>query len=494
MKVLPGLFQDTLLRLLQQAHKRAEQHKKDILISLTVPITVRDGLTLFSSNRYQQDSQFFWEHPQTQRTLVGIGCATRIQLDGGSRFQAVNAYWKELLQHAVIQEEHTLSLSSGQAHISGPILFGGFAFHETEEKSALWEGFPGASFVVPLILFSTHKEDTTVTFNYIVKPDTALYRDEDYCVTIFSQLLVLQEETYTPGASHPERELLIKRDKQFLTADDWKQLVSQSVQSIRQGEYQKIVLARGIKIELQPATERFNIGDIVNHLRHHHSNAYIFALQHEKRYFCGATPELLINTHNGTIHTMALAGSAPRGQTLAEDQNIAMHLLQSKKLLEEHRFVVSAIYQALQPLCASVSYSENPEILRLENVQHLITPLAGKLLPMRTILDLVEALHPTPAVGGLPQKKALEIIRQEEKLDRGWYASPIGWLDAYGNGEFAVALRSSLIDGQSATLFAGCGIVADSDPEEEYKETCWKFQAMMNSLGVGISTLPQQDL
>ncbi len=139
--------------------------------------------------------------------------------------------------------------------------------------------------------------------------------------------------------------------------------------------------------------------------------------------------------------------------------------------------------EALQHHCTTVHISAAPQLLKLKNVQHLKTPIAGELIPGRCILDVIADLHPTPAVGGFPRHAALEAIRNTEKLDRGWYAGPLGWIGASGHGEFAVALRSGLIDGGKATLFAGCGIVSGSDPQAEYAESCLKFQVMLRGLG-----------
>ncbi len=139
--------------------------------------------------------------------------------------------------------------------------------------------------------------------------------------------------------------------------------------------------------------------------------------------------------------------------------------------------------EALEHHCTHVQVSSVPELLKLKNVQHLKTSIAGELLPGRSILDIVAELHPTPAVGGFPRQAALEAIRHTEKLERGWYAAPLGWIGMSGHGEFAVALRSALIDGSEARLFAGCGIVADSDPQVEFDESWLKFQVMLRALG-----------
>ncbi len=161
---------------------------------------------------------------------------------------------------------------------------------------------------------------------------------------------------------------------------------------------------------------------------------------------------------------MALAGSAPRGATGEEDRHLGSELLYSAKNREEHEIVTTTIRDSLASLCSRIWITDTPELLRLKNIQHLQTAIVGELLPGRSMLEALHALHPTPAVGGSPTEQALAFIRAHENLDRGWYAGPIGWIDLRGNGEFAVALRSALLEKNQATLFAGCGIVRDSDP------------------------------
>ncbi len=157
--------------------------------------------------------------------------------------------------------------------------------------------------------------------------------------------------------------------------------------------------------------------------------------------------------------------------------------LDDEKNNDEHAIVVAMVWEALKNHCTSVHTSAAPQLLKLKNLQHLMTPFAGELISGRCILDVLADLHPTPAVGGFPRHAALAAIRETEKLDRGWYAGPLGWIGANGHGEFAVALRSGLIDGGQATLFAGCGIVSSSDPQAEYAESNLKFQVMLRGLG-----------
>ncbi len=260
------------------------------------------------------------------------------------------------------------------------------------------------------------------------------------------------------------------------------QKVAEVAHDIRDGLFEKVVLARSVQVTPQTETS-FEIGAVLNRLRQSYPGTYIFALQRGTQFFIGATPERLVQAQNGQIHTMALAGSAPRGTTQAEDERLGAELLRSEKNGIEHAVVVATVRKALLAHCSSVHVSDTPHLLKLKNVQHLETPIIGELLPGRCILDVMADLHPTPAVGGFPREEALATIRRVEQLDRGWYAGPLGWIGAGGHGEFAVALRSGLVTEQEATLFAGCGIVGDSDPQSEYAESCLKLQGMLRGLG-----------
>ena len=259
----------------------------------------------------------------------------------------------------------------------------------------------------------------------------------------------------------------------------WKSMVRNAVHSIQNGAYEKVVLARGMQVLSDDA---FDIGITLNRLRASHPHAYVFAIQRGERYFVGATPERLVQVSDGQIRTMALAGSAPRGRTQEEDRRLGMELLHNTKNHGEHAIVVTMVYNALKHLCSRMKIADTPKLLRLQNIQHLHTLIVGELLPGQGILGALQSLHPTPAVGGFPRDIALAVIRDNEHLDRGWYSGPIGWIDTNGNGEFAVALRSALIDGTTATLFAGCGIVADSNAESEYTESCLKLAVMLRAL------------
>jgi isochorismate synthase len=226
----------------------------------------------------------------------------------------------------------------------------------------------------------------------------------------------------------------------------------------------------------------FDPAAVLRALGTRYNDCYLFAIDRGGRCFLGATPERLVRKSGALVKTTCLAGTTRRGGTPDEDEILGADLLASGKNRAEHAVVVHMIAGAMQAVCTDLQRPNTPTLLRLANVQHLYTPIVGRLRDGVSLLDLVARLHPTPAVGGFPRAAALAHIRAVEGMDRGWYAAPVGWLDARGDGEFAVALRSALLHGDTARLFAGCGIMADSEPDAEYAETLVKLRAMLSAL------------
>ena len=213
------------------------------------------------------------------------------------------------------------------------------------------------------------------------------------------------------------------------------------------------------------------------------NDSYVFAFESNGDCFIGATPERLMKKENDQVYSACLAGSIARGKNDIEDELLGKTLLTDDKNLMEHQFVVDMIKVAMEDSCSEVNIPKQPYLLKLKNIQHLYTPVNGKVKQHTSLLSLVEKLHPTPALGGLPKNLAIEKIREVEDLDRGLYGGPIGWVDYQGNGEFAVAIRSGLIQGDEVSIFAGCGVVEDSIAEMEYQETNIKFTPMLSALG-----------
>jgi isochorismate synthase len=258
-------------------------------------------------------------------------------------------------------------------------------------------------------------------------------------------------------------------------------LVEKALGSIGEGELEKVVVARSCTVT---GSRRFETLRVLRSLRALHPSCTIFALARGPVTFLGATPERLVRLEQGLVQADAVAGTAPRGRTPEQDRCLARELVESKKDQEEHSVVVRCVLEALAPHCGTLLAPESPDLLQTDGIQHLHTPIQGRLRDPSntTVLDLVGDLHPTPAVGGAPREPALAWLRCHEGLDRGWYAGSLGWLTPEGDGEFAVALRSLLLRGSEATLFAGAGIVAGSDPDAELLETRLKLRTALAAL------------
>ncbi|HZO74885.1 MAG TPA: isochorismate synthase [Ktedonobacteraceae bacterium] len=469
---------DLLLATLQQASSQAARLGRGVLASFSQPVEFCNPLRVFIAFRQlAMGESFFWERPREQRALVGVGAAATIEAHGSTRFAKATEQWRALQQDAVI----ACAPGAMPHDTGGPVFFGGFAFDPLNTHTPLWKGFPDGLLVLPALAFHCNEDGAALTINRIV---AAAEDVENLARAIIAAMSRVQAEVerIVPDPQQVMsrgREQLLEQD--LLPRAEWQAQVADAVKMIRGGAYEKVVLARGVRV-INDA-KAFDIDTTLCRLRMNYPGAYVFAIQRGERYFTGATPERLICSQDGQLQTIALAGSAPRGTSEEEDQCLGEELLQSEKNQGEHNIVVATIRDALATLCSKVQVAETPHLLKLKNIQHLETTIVGELLPGRCVLEAIEDLHPTPAVGGFPRLPTLAAIRENEQLDRGWYAGPIGWIGASGNGEFAVALRSALVNGSEATLFAGCGIVADSNPESEYAESCLKLQVMLRGLG-----------
>ena len=267
-------------------------------------------------------------------------------------------------------------------------------------------------------------------------------------------------------------------------ADGYQAMVSTAVRRIREGTMRKVVLARTMQVE---AGRRLDPVRLAHRLRAVDPHAFTFITPDEaEASLVGASPELLVSKRGLDVRSTPLAGSAPRSGDPEEDRANADALLASAKDREEHSIVVEAIEDVLGTYCERLDHDREPVLVETANVWHLATRFEGQLRdPSPGVVELVAALHPTPAVGGTPTAVAKAAIDELEPFDRGGYAGAVGWMDAEGDGEWAIALRCARLDGQRATLYAGAGIVADSQPANELDETDRKFRAFLDSLRWG---------
>jgi len=256
----------------------------------------------------------------------------------------------------------------------------------------------------------------------------------------------------------------------------YEQAVARAVERIRGGELEKIVLAREVRAE---APRAHDPAALFAALRELFPSCYCFCVGTPEAAFLGASPELLVRRRGAGAQTVALAGSTRRSADPAVDDHLGEQLARSAKNRSEHEIVVRRIERSLRPHSVWVEAGREPVLIKVANIQHLATPIHAQLADPRSAVELAGMLHPTPAVGGEPNDRAVEAIAELERLDRGWYAGPVGWMDATEDGEFCVALRSALLRDRTAHLFAGAGIVADSDPEAELAETELKLGALL---------------
>jgi menaquinone-specific isochorismate synthase len=372
--------------------------------------------------------------------LAGWGEAARVTLPAGAdRFTAADKWLREVTDSADIDD-------GVRRRGSGLVAFGTFTFDDASDGSVL------------------------------IVPRAVLGRDgtgNAWLTTITPQ----GERPWVPGPFEPP---VPPGDLRWhdgsLSAPEWEQAVGEAVHRItHSADLRKVVLARDLHASADiPIDPRV----LLRWLAARYPGCYTFACDG----LVGATPELLIGKDGWEVSSLVLAGTTPRGATQAEDSDLARTMLGSAKENEEHEYAAASLRDTLSPLCAAMYVAPRPELIRLPNVQHLGTRVRGTLAAARSALALVAAVHPTAAVGGTPTAAAVEVIRELESMDRERYAGPVGWVDAYGNGEWCIALRCAQLDGNRARLFAGCGIVAGSDPAAELAETESKLRPMRNAL------------
>jgi menaquinone-specific isochorismate synthase len=378
--------------------------------------------------------------------LAGWGEAARISIPAGEdRFTAGEKWLIELFEGADVTDEVGLPGC-------GPVAFGSFTFDPTSDGSVL---------VVPAAVLGRACGRSWLT-------------------TIGERALA------APAGPAPAPAGLRWHDGS-LTAPQWQRAVCAAVARIRAGDLSKVVLARDL---YATASQDIDARALLARLAARYPDCWTFCCAG----LVGATPELYIRRVGADVRSLVLAGTTPRGGSAAEDDALGAALLASAKDVEEHRYAVADVRAALAPLCDRLDIDEQPWLLRLANLQHLATGVTGRLAgspqagPAAALsehasaLALAAALHPTAAVCGTPAGAAMELIRELEGMDRGRYAGPVGWVDARGNGEWGIALRCAELDGRRARLFAGCGIVADSDPVAELAETQVKFRPMQDAL------------
>jgi menaquinone-specific isochorismate synthase len=371
--------------------------------------------------------------------LIGFGEYKKIELTGEDRFEKAKAWWQIQLSEFKIQNNVH---GSG----TGPILFGSFSF-DPNEKSIL---------VIPEIILGKKAGKSWVTW---------IGNDTQPNFSTISNSLPSGEITWSNGA---------------LSESQWKDQVSFAVDSIKQNKLEKVVLARD---QVAASTVAINTRGLLQRLEIEYPSTWLFLVDG----LIGATPELLVRLSKSLVTSRVLAGTIRKTGNEDRDLALAASLAKSSKDLEEHEYAVRSVADALAPFCSSTNVPESPFVLHLSNVMHLATDVTGVLndsAKQADIFTLIQQLHPSAAVCGTPTSAAKKFIIDFEKMNRERYAGPVGWLDANGDGEIAIALRCGQLsqDNKSIRIFAGCGVVAGSDPANELAESQAKLMPMRTAL------------
>lgn len=415
--------------------------------------------------------RFYWRDGSTGITFVGMGAALSLMGYGESRFDTIERQARALFAHAEITVDHPLA---------GPRLCGGFAFRGDFIPDVTWSAFHPAHFILPHYQLAWAPApggsgEGWLTLNTLVGPeedlaDSRLQLREALAI----RLALLSETDDAPANGLPKTEPQIDYPLSFA---EWQGMIDAAQDAFLTTPLKKVVLSRICQVR---SPQAINADRALADLNARYPGCYTFLFEPRPHHaFLGAPPELLVRVVGDQFETMSLAGSAPRGITPEEDAAHAADLLASAKDRHEHALVVDALRRRLQPLAQELDMADEPQILTLSNIHHLHTPVRATLAQPAGVLPLVELLHPTPALGGSPRDLALAFIQEHEPTLRGWYAAPVGWIDANLDGSFAVAIRSAVVQDRRAWLYAGGGIVPGSVPQREWEETEWKFRPML---------------
>ncbi len=371
--------------------------------------------------------------------LVGWGRAAAYRTGGPRRFADAERWWTHTAKRAVVRDEVGMPGT-------GPICFGSLTFSADSTDRAV--------FVVPEVVVGHRGERWWVT--------TATTGPAPWpALDAGAPPRAPREVAFADGA---------------LPSAEWEARVAEAVARIGRGDLDKVVLARDLLVQArEPVDPRW----VLRSLAGRYDNTWVFAVDG----LLGATPELLVRRERGLVTSRVLAGTIRRSGDDAHDLGLAASLARSSKDLEEHEYAVRSVAEALAPHCSSMNVPESPFVLHLPNVMHLATDVTGVAANGASSLSLAAALHPTAAVGGTPTAAACELIAELEGMDRGRYAGPVGWMDASGDGHWGIALRSGCyLAPDTLRIFAGCGIVAGSEPEDELAESDAKFLPMRDAL------------
>ncbi len=453
---------------LNGCRQRAIEKSHPQLVSISVASDLLDPLAVLESIYDPSEPHFYVERPLEGVALAGAEVAIQSVCRSGDRFETAKSFIADTLDNAV-------AVGDAGLPFFGPHFFCGFTFFDEVGEG---EPFPPATLFVPSWQVSVKRGICVATANALLDEGSdieSISKRIWNANTKFKSFDYRSVDVSTGESRRPEWQM-----EEASEEGDFSDSVGRAIKEVDSEVFEKIVLARVRDLR---ANQVFHPLEILNAMRDRYPDCYSFSFANGRgQSFIGASPERLVKVEEQEFAADALAGSAPRGLSAREDARLGSELLNSEKDRYEQKVVLDSICRRLESLGTEVQVDEEPTLKRLSNVQHLYNEVHGKLREGMNLLDLVEQLHPSPAVGGSPRESACERISHYEAFARGLYAGPIGWVDSNLEGEFLVAIRSALIDGDAARLYAGVGIDKGTVPEKELQETNLKFKALLENL------------
>jgi len=435
------------------------------IVSISLEIDLVDPLVVLDKLAQLNEINFYFENKGKGEAIAAIDSVAELHIDGTERFSKAEYFIKNSLKNII-------NFGNNNLPFSGPHFFCYFSFFPQNSQADY--PFPSATIFLPRWQISVKNQRCILVMNSVINASAN--------INIILQTLCNKVDTINSLKYYsPNLEVFPGNfsRKSVTNATQFKRSVISALEKIRNNHLTKIVLADALDVR---SNNDFDLFKSLNNLRQIHPNCYIFSTSNGKgQNFIGASPERLICIHKQKLITDALAGSAPRGKTPAEDAANANLLINNEKEKHEHSLVIDFITQRLSQI-GLLPQVLPPRLRQLSNIQHLWTPISALVPANVHPLKIVAQLHPTPAVAGAARDIACDEIRRYENFERGLYAAPLGWVDSEGNCEFIVGIRSALIDGDRARLYAGAGIVAGSDPEKEFAEVQLKLQALLKAL------------
>lgn len=438
------------------------------LVATAVRHEAVDPLAVFAAAGATGQDASLWLDRATGRSLVGVGVAVRLHPAGPARFECLGEAWRDLVADVVVRGP------AADSPLAGPFLLGGAAFRDGPSVDPRWAGFGAAAFDTHQLLLASHEGETVLT----TLDDTGVAPDPRGLERLraLSSRRSMTAPVISVAGLEPDHAA-------------WSSSVARITGAVGRGRLDKVVLARrvdlrgDVPIDPAPILSRLLAADRADPTPGARLPSTVFAFARGGRTFLGSSPERLVSLRGDRLRTMALAGTTIRGADAAQDAALGAALLASEKDREEHAVVATMLRETLAPLVMGLELPRVPRIVRSARLQHLVSDVTATASDGIGLFDIVQRLHPTPAVGGWPTQAALELLDEESDLDRGWYAGPVGWIDRHGDGDISVGIRSGLIHGSVASLFAGCGIVADSEPDREWDESALKLRVMGDAIG-----------